>query len=318
MDELVIQRGLGGEEMRMASSNQTTNRMGFFSRVISMFRGQGRAFVLLSPSLLILTILGLSIVLLLVYSFFTYQQGGGMIPQFTFQNYIQLFQKKLYWRVILNTVRFSVVTTVLALLCGYPMAYYLGRLSAGLRTMGFLLLTVPLWTSVIVRSYGWVIILGRRGMLNTMLEWMGFGPAPLDIYPGFWAVVLALLGITLPLMVLPIYTSLAGIDPNLKESSLILGASSTQTFVRVTLPLSLPGIFAGVILTFVLVLGAYVTPVILGSPRDLVLPVLIENQITDLYNVPFAATLSLTMLVLMSAVIFAFRRFIRPDQLFRG
>lgn len=302
----------------MASSNQTTNSVGFFSGVISRFHGQGRAFILLSPSLLILAILGLSIALLLVYSFFTYQQGGGMISQLTFQNYIQLFQKKLYWRVILNTVRFSVVTTVLALLLGYPMAYYLGRLSAGLRAVGFLLLTVPLWTSVIVRTYGWVIILGRRGMLNIMLEWLGFGPTPLDIYPGFWAVVLALLEITLPLMVLPIYTSLAGIDPSMKESSLILGASPTQTFVRVTVPLSLPGIFAGVILTFVLVLGAYVTPIILGSPRDLVLPVLIENQITDLYNIPFAATLSLTMLVLMLAVIFAFRRFIRPDQLFGG
>ena len=241
-----------------------------------------------------------------------------MTAQFTINNYIQLFQKKLYWKVIFNTVRFSVVTTALALLLGYPMAYYLGKLSAGLRAVGFLLLTIPLWTSVIVRTYGWVILLGRRGMFNIMLEWMGFGPSPLDIYPGFWAVVLALLEITLPLMVLPIFTSLASIDHGLKESSLILGASPTQTFVRVTLPLSLPGIFAGVILTFVLVLGAYITPVILGSPRDLVLPVLIENQVTDLYNVPFAATLSLTMLVFMSAVIFAFRRFIRSDQLFGG
>ncbi|MFH1740639.1 MAG: ABC transporter permease [bacterium] len=265
-----------------------------------------------------MSILALSIMLLVVYSFFTYQTGGGMLAQFTLQNYIHLFHKGLYWRVILNTVRFSLVTTGLALLFGYPMAYYLGRLSPGRRAVGFLLLTAPLWTSVIVRTYGWVIILGRRGILNIMLEWLGFGPSALDIYPGFWAVVLALLEITLPLMVLPIYTSLASIDPSLKESSLILGASPTQTFLRVTLPLSMPGIFAGVILTFVLVLGAYVTPVILGSPRDLVLPVIIENQITDLYNIPFASTLALTMLILMSAVIFAFRRFIRPDQLFGG
>lgn len=282
------------------------------------FKGQGKAYLLLSPSLVILCLLGASIILLLFYSFFTYQQGGGMVARFTIDNYAQLFQKTLYWRVIFNTIRLSLTTTILALLLGYPMAYYLGRLSPGKRAIGFLLLTVPLWTSVIVRTYGWVIILGRRGMINIMLEWIGFGPAALDIYPGFWAIVLALLEITLPLMVLPIHTSLASLDPGLKESSLILGASPFQTFFRVTLPLSLPGVFAGVILTFVLVLGAYVTPVILGSPRDLVLPVLIESQITDLYNIPFAATLSLVMLVLVSAIILTFRRFIRTDQLLGG
>jgi len=295
-----------------------TGRKRLLNRVTSRFRGHGKSFFLLSPSLLLLSVLGISIFLLFIYSFFTYQKGGGMLPEFTFSNYVQLFQKKLYWRVILNTIRFSLATTALALLFGYPMAYYLGRLSGGLRAAAFLLLTAPLWTSVIVRTYGWVIILGRRGVLNTILEWVGFRPFLVDIYPGFWAVVLALLEITLPLMVLPIYTSLKSIDPSLKESSLVLGASPSQTFLRVILPLSAPGIFAGVILTFVLVLGAYITPVILGSPRDLVLPVLIEMQVTDLYNVPFASTLALTMLVLMSTVIFVFRRFVRPEQLFGG
>ncbi len=287
-------------------------------KIRGRFKGQGKAYLLLSPSLFILGILAISIILLFIYSFLTYQQGGGMVPRFTFDNYIRLFQKTLYWRAIFNTVKLSLTTTVLALLLGYPMAYYLGRLSAGKRAVGFLLLTAPLWTSVIVRTYGWVIILGRRGMINIMLEWMGFGPGALDIYPGFWAIVLALIEITLPLMVLPIHTSLAGLDPGLKESSLVLGASPVQTFFRVTFPLSLPGVFAGVILTFVLVLGAYVTPVILGSPKDLVLPVLIESQITDLYNIPFAATLSLVMLILVSAIILTFRRFIRTDQLFGG
>jgi len=297
---------------------QHTGREKLLNRVTSRFRGHGKSFFLLSPSLLLLSVLGISIFLLFIYSFFTYQKGGGMLAEFTFSNYVQLFQKKLYWRVILNTIRISFATTALALIFGYPMAYYLGRLSAGLRASAFLLLTAPLWTSVIVRTYGWVIILGRRGVLNTILEWVGFSPFLVDIYPGFWAVVLALLEITLPLMVLPIYTSLTSIDSSLKESSLILGASPTQTFLRVILPLSAPGIFAGVILTFVLVLGAYITPVILGSPKDLVLPVLIEMQVTDLYNVPFASTLALTMLVLMSTVIFVFRRFVRPEQLFGG
>ncbi len=277
---------------------------------------QAKAFLLLSPSLLILSFLCVSIFLLLIYSFFTYSSGGGMIARFTLENYTRLFGRRIYWQVILNTVLFSLVTTGLALLLGYPLAYYFKKLSPVKRAIGFLFLTIPLWTSVIVRTYGWVILLGRRGMLNLLLEQMGFGPIPLDIFPGFWAVVVALLEITLPIMVLPIYTSLTSLDPGIEESSLVLGAGPLQTFRRVIFPLTLPGIFAGVILTFVLVLSAYVTPVILGSTRDLVLPVVIENQVTNAYNIPFASTLAVVMLILMSIVIFAFRKFIRLDQLF--
>ncbi len=272
--------------------------------------------LLLSPALLLLLLLGASMVLLVLYSFYTYQQGGGMIAQFTLENYKHIFREELYPKVILNTVSFGVVVTSLALLLGYPLAYYLRKLSPRLRALGFVLLVAPLWTSVIVRTYGWAILLGRRGVLNVLLEWLGFGPVALDIYPGFWAVVIGLLEICLPLMVLPIYTSLLGIDPGLEESSRTLGASPVQTFRRVTLPLSLPGVFAGVILTFVLVIGAYITPVLLGSPQELVLPVLIEGQITSLYNVPFASSLALVMLMLMSGVILSFRRFIQLDQLF--
>jgi ABC-type spermidine/putrescine transport system permease subunit I len=275
-----------------------------------------KAFLLLSPSLLLLLLLGVSLVLLFLYSFYTYQQGGGMLAQFTLYNYEHIFQEELYLKVILTTVWFGVVVTGLAFLLGYPLAYYLRRLSPRLRTLGFVLLIAPLWTSVIVRTYGWAILLGRRGVINVILEWLGFGPVTLDIYPGFWSVVIGLLEICLPLMVLPIYTSLLDIDPGLEESSRTLGANPLQTFQRVTFPLSLPGIFAGVILTFTLVIGAYITPVLLGSPRELVLPVVIEGQITSLYNVPFASSLALVMLVLMAIVIGTFRRFIRLDQLF--
>jgi ABC-type spermidine/putrescine transport system permease subunit I len=173
-----------------------------------------------------------------------------------------------------------------------------------------------MWTSVIVRTYGWAIVLGRSGVINRIISWFGPGETVVDIYPGFWAVVLGLLEIYLPLMVLPVYTSLLSIDPQVEEASLTLGAGPVRTFLRVTFPLSIPGIFAGVLLTFVLTLGAYVTPVILGSARDLVLPVLIEGQINRVYNIPFASTLAIVMLVLMSIVIIAFRRFVRLDQLF--
>lgn len=281
-------------------------------------RHQIRAYLLLSPSLLLLALLAASIVLLLIYSFYTYRSGGGMLPQFTLENYHRFFQSHLYWRVVLNTVRFSIVTTVLALVLGYPLALYLSKLKGMYQAVGFLLLTVPLWTSVIVRTYGWVIILSRQGLINSFLEWIGFRSVLLDIYPGFWPVIIALLEITLPLMVLPIYSSLINLDPSIEEASTVLGASRIRTFFKVTLPITMPGVFAGVILTFMLVLSAYITPVILGGRKDLVLPVLIESQITGAYNVPFAAALALIMLVLMMIVIFGFRRFLRLDQLMGG
>lgn len=300
----------------MAAISQPAPRRSLRKR-LSDFRAEyGRALLLLSPALLLLLLLAASIALLVVYSFYTYQQGGGMQPDFTLNNYIHLIERPLYSRVIVNTLRYALVVTVLNFLIGYPLAYYLKRLSPGLRTLGFMLLILPLWTSVVVRTYGWAILLGRRGVVNVLLEQLGLGPSALDIYPGFWAAIIGLLEITLPLMVLPIYTNLLNIEPSVEEASLTLGANPLYTFLRVTLPLSLPGVFAGVILTFVLTLSAYITPVLLGGPREQVLPVLIEGQVNGAYNIPFASALALVMLVIVSIVVVLFRRFVRLDQLF--
>lgn len=275
-----------------------------------------RPYILLSPALILLGLLGVSLFLLVVYSFYTFQQGGGMVPELTLENYLRLTNKAIYWKVIWNTIRIGIVVTALNFLLGYPLAYYLRRLPPRFRSVFFLLLLAPLWTSVIVRTYGWAIVLGRFGVINGILSWLGLGEVVLNIYPGFWAIVLGLLEIYLPIMVLPIFASLLSIDPQVEEASLTLGAGPIRTFLKVTLPLSVPGIFAGVLLSFVLTIGAYVTPVILGSAQDLVLPVLIEGQINRVYNIPFASTLAIVMLLLMSIVIIAFRRFVRLDQLF--
>jgi len=277
---------------------------------------RSKALVLLSPTLLLLLCLAASLVLLVVYSFYTYRQGGGMTAELTLANYIHILEEELYPKVIRITLWFGVIVTGLALLLGYPLAYYLRGLSPRWRAVGFLLIVVPLWTSVIVRTYGWAIMLGPQGPINGAIKAVGGPQAMIFLYPGFWAVVLGLLQITLPLMVLPISTSLTSLDPALEEASRTLGAGPRHTFFKVTLPLSLPGVFAGVLLTFVLVIGAYVTPVLLGSPRELVLPVVIEGQINSLYNIPFASSLALVMLVIVAIVILIFRRFLRLDQLF--
>jgi len=275
-----------------------------------------RPYLMLSPAILLLLLLGASLVLLVVYSFFSYVEGGGMSPHLTLENYARIAQTKLYLKVILLTVRLSLVVTGANFLLSYPLAYFLRKSSARVRAAGFLMLTIPLWTSVIVRTYGWAILLGPFGAVNAVLERLGAGQSAINIYPGFWAVVLGLLEITMPLMTLPIYTSLLAIDPHVEEISLTLGANPARTFIYVTFPLSSPGIFAGVVLSYAFVLSAYVTPVILGSPRELVLPVLIESQVSRLYNIPFASALALLMLLLMSIVVLLFRRFIRLDQLF--
>jgi ABC-type spermidine/putrescine transport system permease subunit I len=279
-------------------------------------RDRTRSAALLAPALLLLGLLAVSTALLVVYSVYRYRDGGGMIPDFTLDNYARILGQPLYPKVIANTLVFGVVVTAVSLLLGYPLAYYLRGLSPRWRAIGFLLVIAPLWTSIIVRTYGWAIILGVQGVVNSFLKWLGPPGTVVFLYPGFWAVVIGLVQISLPLMVLPIFTSLRSLDPSLEESSQTLGASPLRTFVKVTLPLSLPGVFAGVVLTFVLVIGAYVTPVLLGSPRELVLPVLIEGQISAAYNIPFASSLALVMLAIMAVVIAVFRRSVRLDRLF--
>jgi ABC-type spermidine/putrescine transport system permease subunit I len=227
-------------------------------------------------------------------------------PSWTLANYQALAHDTVFLNVFWTTLRTAVVVTCGCLLLGYPVALTLVRPG---RTAGVALIIVllPFWTSILVRSYAWMVLLGRRGLLNEALLAGGVIDHPLRILNTPIAVHIAMIHILMPYMILPIANALRQIDPALPRAALGLGATPWRTFRHVILPLSMPGVAAGVLLVFVLSLGFYITPALLGGPRDMTLSMLIAQQVDQL-NWPYAACLSTCLLAVTLAVMAIFQR----------
>jgi ABC-type spermidine/putrescine transport system permease subunit I len=228
-------------------------------------------------------------------------------PNWTLENFRRLAGDTTFLDVFWITLRTALIVTAGALLLGYPVALALSRLRAGAATIVLLLVLLPFWTSVLVRSYAWMVLLGRHGLVNELLIGLGVLAAPLRLLNTSFAVCIAMIHILLPYMVLPIASVLRQIDPALPRAAAGLGATSWGTFRQVVLPLSMPGVAAGVLLVFVLSLGFYITPMLVGGPRDMLLSMLIAQQV-DLINWPYAACLSATLLAVTLAMLAVFQR----------
>ena len=216
-------------------------------------------------------------------------------PHWTTANWVALASDGVFATVLGYTIRTAVLVTAGTLLLGYPVALAMAR--ARRRTASAMLMVVmlPFWTSVLVRSYAWMVLLGRHGVVNEALAATGLISAPLKLLNTPLAVDIAMVHILLPYMVLPVANALRQIDASLPRAALGLGASPTGVFRQVTLPLSLPGVAAGVLLVFVLSLGFYITPVLVGGPRDVMLSMLIVQHI-ELLDWPYAACLAAVLL----------------------
>ncbi len=218
-----------------------------------------------------------------------------MTLAWTLENFRRLAGDTTFLDVFWITLRTALIVTAGALLLGYPVALALSRLRAGAATIVLLLVLLPFWTSVLVRSYAWMVLLGRHGLVNELLIGLGVLAAPLRLLNTSFAVCIAMIHILLPYMVLPIASVLRQIDGALPRAAAGLGAPPRRVFLQVVLPLSMPGVAAGVLLVFVLALGFYITPALVGGPRDLMLSMLIAQQV-DLLNWPYAACLSAALL----------------------
>jgi ABC-type spermidine/putrescine transport system permease subunit I len=223
-------------------------------------------------------------------------------PHWSLDNYRQLSHDGVFFTVFTNTLRVSFVVTAGALLLGYPVALALSRLRGGLAAIVLVLVLLPFWTSVLVRSYAWMVLLGRHGLVNEALLSTSLIATPLRLLNTPIAVHIAMIHILLPYMILPIASSLRQIDPALPRAAAGLGASPWCTFLQVILPLSMPGVAAGTLLVFVLSLGFYITPALVGGPHDMMLSMLIAQQV-DLINWPYAACLSATLLAATLAIL---------------
>jgi putative spermidine/putrescine transport system permease protein len=214
---------------------------------------------------------------------------------YTLEYYRRALGRPVYLRVLLNTFELALIVTITALVLAYPFAFAISRASG--RKAGVLLglVLIPFFTSILVRTYAWMVILGRDGMLNQALEAMGLGSVQL-LYnrPG---VVIGMVYALLPYMVLTLFSVMRGIDPNLMQAASTLGANDWQVFRRIFLPLSLPGIVGGCLLVFILSLGYFITPRLMGGDRDQTIATIIEYQVEFALNWNFAATLAAILLV---------------------
>jgi putative spermidine/putrescine transport system permease protein len=231
-----------------------------------------------------------------------------MYPAVTLNNYYEFVADPYFRGIFFKTLRLALLVTVVALILGYPFAYFLSQSRGWVRNALLLVVITPLLIDVLVRAYGWLILLGDRGLLNQTLTALRLRDEPLLLLYTETSVIIELLHETLPFMVLPIAAVLEKIDPALKEAGQSLGASKFQTFLRVTLPLSLPGILAGTLLCFALTASAFVAPLVLGGGKVMVLSLLIRTQMSVLLYWPFAAAESIILVALTLIILYFYVR----------
>ncbi len=231
---------------------------------------------------------------LLVWSFFS--------PGFTLEHYAKLFGEPAYLRAFRNTAEISVWVTVFSLVLGYPLAYLMTVVSGRVRTLLIVLVLVPFWTSVLVRTFAWMVILGKRGLINQVLVGWGVIDRPLALIYNMVGVQIGMVHVLLPFMVFPLLSVMTRIDTALVAAARSLGASPRQAFLRVFLPLSLPGVSAGCVLVFLLAVGFYITPALLGGEGQVTFATLIELVVRDLLDWNFGASLGVFLLTVVGVL----------------
>jgi len=216
----------------------------------------------------------------------------------------------LYIRVILNTMKLAFVATVSCLLLGYPFAYMLSTVNEKLSNLLMPLVLIPFWISLLVRTYSWIVIFGRKGLANNILVGIGLINEPLTLLYTMKAVIIGMTHILLPYMIISLFSVMKGIDLNLLKAARNLGASGFQAFFRIFFLLSLPGVTGGCLMVFVMSLGFFVTPALLGGPRDTVISVLIEKQVTEILNWGFAFALATVLCFITLFMVYFYNRHI--------
>jgi len=214
-------------------------------------------------------------------------------PGFTIENYTRVLTDSLYLGLLKDTLLFAVATTSICLVVGFPVAFHLARTNSRWRGLLYAGVLSPLLTGVVIRCFGWIVLLANNGLINQLLGLAGLGPYRLMYNPV--GVTIALVHVFLPFMILPIMNSVQSIDPRLGEAARTLGASRARSFARVLLPLSMPGIQSGVILVFVLSASAYIIPMLLGGGQVSTMPTVVVQQLMGSLLWPFGATLALVL-----------------------
>lgn len=262
-------------------------------------------FLPLYPAMVfILGFLFMPLAYLFVLSFMTYDPIELVRFSFTIENYVKLIADPFYRQFVFYTIRVAVITTVLCVLLGYPVGYFLSKTSQQRRQILLFLVLLPLMVGTVVRTYGWMVILGTNGIVNQFLE-ATFGTS-VKLLGTSNAVLFGLVGVLLPFLIIPVYSSLESMDESLELAARNLGANKFQAFYKITLPLSLPGVVSGSIFVFSLSMSAVVTPKLLGGRTDLTIGALMYDVALSDTNWPFASAMAVIMAIITFGLIFTY------------
>jgi spermidine/putrescine transport system permease protein len=274
-----------------------------------MFSRAYKAVVTLPPLLWVTLFLLLPYLLMFCYSFWSVSALQTIVHSWGVGNYAQLLRVDVYRQTLMRSMWIAARVTVFSLLLGYPLAYFMSFQAGTKKDLLYQLVIIPLWVSYLVRAYAWKTILGSDGVLNTLLQYAHLTRHPLEflLYSPF-AVVLTLTHIYTPFAILPIYAALENIPRNLIEASHDLGATPAQTFWRIIFPLSIPGVLAGATFAFVLSLGDFLAPLLLGGPSGIMISNIVVSLFGAAYNWPLGAAISFCMLLLVVSLLFLSER----------
>lgn len=258
------------------------------------------SFLIMPTNLYLLVFMVIPLFLVIVLSFLARGNYGDIVYKFNLSNYTRLFDT-LYLRILGYSLQVGLETTIISLLVGYPLAYFIARAPARQRSLLLFLILLPFWTNFIIRIYAWIMILRGEGFLNSFLQWLGIIHEPLNILYTPTAVLIGMVYEFLPFMVLPLYTSLEKIAQAQLEAAADLGAPPWKAFLRVTLPLSVPGMIAGTILVLIPAMGMFVVPDLMGGAKTMLIGNVVRNQFLTARDWPFGAAVSMVLMLLTMA-----------------
>ena len=279
-------------------------------------RGQARAWGLLLPALLwTVAFFAMPLVIMGLYSLWQ-RVGTKLVTDFTIANYGKFFAKSFLFESLVNSVEVTLIVTVASILLAYPLAYILAeKVPPRWQRLALLLAILPFWTSYVVRSYSWLLVLSEGGIISNFLLDLGITEDPVSFANNRGATVVGFVHFFVMLLTLTIYANLVQLPPSYRKAAADLGAGPIRSFIYVILPLTLPGVMVGAFLTFVLCIGDYITPQILGGNRELLLPQTIMLQIARRSDFPMASALAMVLMLAVTLVYVACARWLKLDRM---
>ena len=286
---------------------KATSNMRFLESYKILFRS-GNIFALIAP---------LVVYLFIFYAYPMLQMISRSFhdPDLTWIHYLDFFRMSACYYAMFNTFKIALFTTIFCFLLGYPIAYLLTTVSQRTCQILTVLIIVPFWISILVRSYAWMVLLGRNGIVNQLLLKLSVIDTPIAMMHNSFGVYVGMINILLPYMIFPLFSVMKGIDRKLVNAALIMGAPPWKAFLKVFFPLSLPGVAAGGLLVFIIALGFFITPALLGGAKDTTIALLIQIQVDELLNWGLAAAMATMLLICTSIVLVIYNRYLGIDKM---